>query len=64
MTIYFMEKKEDGTTSLFNGEMNDRAKLWVAHPNAKEISKKQYFALIEFFNSKEYISSTLLKTNK
>lgn len=42
MTIYYIEKKIDGTTSLFSGKMEDRAAFWIKHPNAKEISKKEY----------------------
>lgn len=63
MTLYYMEKKEDGTVSLFDVKMKDRAVLWACHPNAKEITKKEYDELIEFLNSDEY-KKTQLKYNK
>jgi hypothetical protein len=63
MTIYFMEKKPDGTISLYDCKMKDRATLWVNRPYAKSITKKEYDALIEFLNSDEY-RQLLTKTNK
>jgi hypothetical protein len=63
MTIYFIDKKPDGTTSLFSGEMKDRAKFWVEHPNAKEISKKEYNQWVDYLNS-DLHKKTLLKTNR
>ena len=46
MQLYYMEEKEDGTVSLYNVKFSDRHKLWKEKPNAKEISRKEYKALL------------------
>ena len=56
MTLYFVERKDDGTISLFDVKMENRAALWAEKPKAKEISRKEYNALLEWFNSDEYKS--------
>ena len=63
MIVYYMEKKADGTVSLFNGKMSERHQLWAARPNAKEISKKEYDALLDTLSNPE-TNPKLLKFNK
>lgn len=63
MTIYYLEKKDDGTTSIFSGEMSDRAKFWLEHPKAKEISRKEYNQWVRYINGEEN-KRTLLIPNK
>jgi hypothetical protein len=58
-----MENKDDGSVSLFDVKMENRAAIWVSHPNAKEISKKKYIELRKYFDSDEY-RQQLIKYNK
>lgn len=53
MTVYYIEKKLDGTVSIFSGEMSDRHKLWTQRPAAKEISKKEYEALRKYLEESD-----------
>jgi hypothetical protein len=58
IVLYYMEKKPDGTVSLYSGYMRDRHKLWVEHPKANEITKKQYDALLEYLKGSDKMITT------
>ena len=45
MKVYYLEPLENEKFNAFCVEMDDRHKIWTAHPNAREISKKEYFEL-------------------
>lgn len=45
MKVYYIEQLPEDKFNAFCVEMNDRHKIWTAHPNAREISKKDYFDL-------------------
>lgn len=63
MQLYYMEKKEDGTVSLYNVKLSDRHKLWKEKPNAKEISRKEYNALVKTLSNPS-TNPKLLKQNR
>lgn len=43
MKIYFLETNGVDKANVMSVEHSQRAKVWAAHPNAKEISKKEYY---------------------
>ena len=46
MKLYYMDLTST-TANIYTCEHHDRHKIWVEHPNAKEITKKQYEAIKE-----------------
>lgn len=42
MKVYFMELQGDAKATFISVDHSQRAKVWAEHPNAKEISRKQY----------------------
>jgi hypothetical protein len=42
MKVYFMEKLGETKINFISVEHSQRAKVWAARPNAKEISRKEY----------------------
>lgn len=53
MKLYYMELVPNGA-KVYMCEDYDRHKIWVDHPNAKEISKKQF----------EQLQQLISETNK
>lgn len=42
MKVYFMEINGENKAIFMSVDHSQRAKVWVSHPAAKEISKKEY----------------------
>jgi hypothetical protein len=42
MKVYFMEINVENKATFMSVDHSQRAKVWVSHPAAKEISKKEY----------------------
>jgi hypothetical protein len=60
MTVYFIEQLPDEKITVYTCKMNQRHKIWVAHPNAREISRKEYELLknMQLQQSIEPVSQT------
>jgi hypothetical protein len=42
MKVYFMEINGENKATFISVDHSQRAKVWAEHPNAKEISRKEY----------------------
>jgi hypothetical protein len=42
MKVYFMEINGENKAAFISVDHSQRAKVWAEHPNAKEISRKEY----------------------
>lgn len=50
MKVYYIEVVSDEKVNMMCVDMSDRHKIWVSHPNAKEISQKAYEDLKYSYN--------------
>lgn len=54
MKVYFVDMVNTEKANLMSVEHSQRAKIWAAYPNAKEISKKEFEDLkYEYENMKK-----------
>lgn len=48
MTLYYLEITDLFSAKIFTIPLEERHTIWIAHPNAKEISKKQYDNVLKY----------------
>lgn len=53
MKIYYAEIISDQKVNMMAVDMSQRHKVWIQHPTAREISKKEYYQMKEKYNQKE-----------
>lgn len=59
MKVYYIEVVSEEKVNMICVDMSDRHKIWVSHPNAKEISKKEYEDLKHEYKKMEVSNASI-----
>ena len=51
MIIFYIDFGDGTELNVFSVNMKDRHKVWVSHPKAKEISRKEFFRINEIIKA-------------